>query len=239
MNTTHTNCQIEHHAMMFAFLAKHAIALCGDQGRDAILKAITQYGNERGKRMALNAKAHGDPLTTMTNQAYGEWKTDYPGQMEFGQICTEPTLQTYISKCAWCQAWQKHNITEYGKYYCVNIDNAVYQGFRPDLTCTPINRSMSFGGDCCRFDWGQPLSAEEKEALVSKKKELGSSCMKNFNFHTAHLMHTLSRVLKQQLGEAGEKSVTYALAQYADTFGQEYLDVLDTIPLDEIYPFEA
>lgn len=66
--------------------------------------------------------AHGDELTTMTNQAYGEWKPDYAGQMDFGTLRTEPTLQTYIAKCAWCEAWKKHNITEYGKYYCVNVD---------------------------------------------------------------------------------------------------------------------
>lgn len=63
--------------------------------------------------------------------------------------------------------------------------------------------------------------------------------MKDFNFHTAHLMHTLIRVLTKQLGAAGEKAVTLALTEYVDTFGQEYLDVLDTISLDEIYPFEV
>lgn len=239
MNTSHTVCQIEHHAMMFAFLSKHAIRLCGNRGKDAILDVMTEYGKERGRRMALNAQTHGDPLNTMTNQAYGEWKPDYPGQMEFGQLCTEPTLQTYISKCAWCEAWKKHHITEYGKYYCVNVDNAVYQGFRPDFTCTPISTSMSWGGDCCKFDWGHPLSAEDNEALAAKKKELGTSCMKDFNFHTAHLMHTITRVLTKQLSAAGEKAVTLALAEYVDTFGQEYLDVLDTISLDEIYPFEV
>ena len=127
------SCKIEHHAMMFAFLAKHAIELCGEAGKDAILAGMTTYGNERGARMAANALAHGDELTTMTNQAYGEWKPDYTGQMDFGTLRTEPTLQTYIAKCAWCEAWKKHNITEYGKYYCVNVDNAVYQGFRSDF----------------------------------------------------------------------------------------------------------
>lgn len=237
MNTNQAICQIEHHAMLFAFLSKHAITLCGEQGKEAILTAMTTYGNERGQRMALNAKKHGDPLTTMTNQAYGEWKPDYPGQMEFGQTCTEPTLQTYISKCAWCEAWEKHNITEFGKYYCVNVDNAVYQGFRSDFVCTPLNASMSWGGDCCRFDWGHPLSAEEKEALAEKKKALGTSCMKDFNFHTAHLLRTLTRVLTEKLGADGEKAVTLATAEFADTFGQEYVDVLATISDEEIYPF--
>ena len=162
------SCKIEHHAMMFAFLAKHAIELCGEAGKDAILAGMTTYGNERGARMAANALAHGDELTTMTNQAYGEWKPDYAGQMGFGTLRTEPTLQTYIAKCAWCEAWKKHNITEYGKYYCVNVDNAVYQGFRSDFVCTPTATSMSWGGKRCEFDWGHPLSQEEVKELAEK-----------------------------------------------------------------------
>ena len=238
MTDTNVTCLIEHHAMLFAFFAKHAILLCGDKGKEAILAGMTTYGNERGRRMAANAAARGEELTTMTNQAYGEWKPDYAGQMDFGQIRTEPTLQTYIAKCAWCEAWKKYDILEYGKYYCVNVDNAVYQGFRSDFVCTPTTTSLSWGGERCEFDWGHPLTPEENEALAAKKAELGTSCMRDFNFHTAHLKHTISNALINTLGEDGEKAVELALAEYADTFGQEYLDVLDTVPLKEIYPFD-
>ena len=220
-------CKIEHHATLFALLAKHAVLLCGKKGEEAILAGMTTYGKERGARMAANALAHGDPLTTMTNQAYGEWKPDYDGQMEFGQIRTEPTLQTYISKCAWCDAWKKYNLTEYGKLYCVNVDNAVYQGFRSDFVCTPTATSMSWGGKRCEFDWGYPLSPEENEQLALKKKELGTSCMKDFNYHTAHIKYTISKTLTEQLGEDGEKAIELALKDYTDLFGQEYLDVLE------------
>lgn len=229
MANNSANCKIEHHAMMFAFLAKHAIQLCGEKGKGAILAGMTVYGKERGARMAANALAHGDELTTMANQAYGEWKPDYDGQMEFGQLRTEPTLQTYIAKCAWCDAWKKHGITEYGKYYCVNVDNAVYQGFRPDFVCTPTTTSLSWGGERCEFDWGHPLSPEEVTELAEKKKELGSSCMKDFNFHTAHLKYTLSKTLREALGEEGNKVVELALKEYSDTFGDEYLSVLDEV----------
>ncbi len=239
MSDTKVICQIEHHAMLFAYFARHAIELCGDAGRDAILTGMTAYGNERGRRMAQNAAARGDELTTMTNQAYGEWKPDYEGQMEFGQIRTEPTLQTYIAKCAWCDAWKKHNILEYGKYYCVNVDNAVYQGYRQDFVCTPTTASLSWGGERCEFDWGHPLTEEENAQLAQKKKELGASCIKDFNFHTAHLKHTIRRTLIDFLGKNGEKAAELALADFAETFGQEYLDALDNIPLEEIYPFKA
>lgn len=229
MKNTKIICKIEHHAMLFAYLSKHAIESCGERGKEAILKGMTLYGNERGARMAANALANGDELTTMTNQAYGEWKPDYPGQMEFGQIRIEPTLQTYIAKCAWCEAWKKYDITEYGKYYCVNVDNAVYQGYRSDFVCTPIATAMSWGGDCCKFDWGHPLTPTENEQLAAKKKELGSSCMKDFNFHTAHLKHTICKTLLEELGDAADQIIQDAFSDYVTTFGQEYLDVLEGI----------
>ena len=207
------SCKIEHHAMMFAFLAKHAIELCGEAGKDAILAGMTTYGNERGARMAANALAHGDELTTMTNQAYGEWKPDYAGQMDFGTLRTEPTLQTYIAKCAWCEAWKKHNITEYGKYYCVNVDNAVYQGFRSDFVCTPTATSLSWGGDHCEFDWGHPLSQEEVKELAEKKFRHNNICIT-----CILVLFALASIL-----------LTVKLFQFGNAQGKDYLSVLSVI----------
>ncbi len=233
MKNDTVTCKIEHHAVLFALMSKYAITLCGEDGKEAILKGMTKYGNERGRRMAQNAAAHGDPLTTMTNQAYGEWKPDYEGQMEFGQLRTEPTLQTYIAKCAWCDAWKKHNLLDYGKYYCVNVDNAVYQGFRSDFVCTPTTTSLSFGGERCEFDWGHPLTPEESQLLIEKKKALGTSCMKDFNFHTAHLLHTVGGTLEEELGDSGSTAVKKAKEEYVRIFGEEYLDILKEVDYGE------
>lgn len=228
-----TMCKIEHHATLFALLSRQAITLAGEAGKEAILKGMTKYGNERGARMAANALAHGDELTTMTNQAYGEWKPDYQGQMDFGTIHTEPTLQTYIAKCAWCDAWKKHDLLDYGKYYCVNVDNAVYQGFRSDFLCTPTTTSLSWGGERCEFDWGHPLTLEEVTKLAEKKKELGTSCMRDFNFHTAHLLYTVGNTLKEELGDIGQLAVQKGIEEYIEKFGQEYYDILGEINHEE------
>lgn len=42
------SCKIEHHAMMFAFLAKHAIELCGEAGKEAILAVWRQMHSLTG-----------------------------------------------------------------------------------------------------------------------------------------------------------------------------------------------
>ncbi len=220
------NCGIEHHAILFACLARQAIEQCGEEGKAAVLAAASCYGEERGARMAANARANRDELSLLNNQAYGEWRPEYPGQMEFGRVQTEPTLVTYISKCAWCEAWKKHDMMEYGKYYCAVIDDAVYRGFRPDFKCEPL-ATMSWGGERCEFDWGESLTPEEVEELDTKKRKFGSRFMKDFNFHTAHLWQTMSRELKEQLGAAGEKAVAAGRADYVKIFGSEYMEVLE------------
>ena len=220
------NLKIEHHAVLFALLAKHAILSCGDAGQEALLDGVTNYGLERGARMASNAAANLDPITTMTSQAYGEWIPGPDEPMTFGQLRIEPTFQTYITTCAWCTAWKKHGLLDYGKYYCVNIDKAVYKGFCSDFTCTPSSVFLSFGGDQCVFDWGNALTKDEVKALADKKAELGTSCMKDFNFHTAHLLHTVGNTIKSRLGSRGEAIVNSAADEYISIFGKEYYDVL-------------
>lgn len=222
------SCKIEHQAVIFALIAKRTIEHCGEDAEKVIQEGMIRYGKERGARMAANAKANGDPLNTMTNQAYGEWVPDYPGQMEFGWVRTEPTLQTYISKCAWCEAWKKYDLLEYGKLYCVHVDAAVYCGFREDLVCTPLTTSMSFGGERCEFDWQYPLTPEDVQKLQEKKAELGTGCMKNFNYHTSHMLHTVGGTVRERFGSLGDQAVEEAIRDYIELFGQEYYDVLDT-----------
>ena len=115
----------------------------------------------------------------------------------------------------------------------MNVDNAVYQGFRSDFLCTPTTTSLSWGGERCEFDWGHPLTADEVKQLAEKKQELGTSCMRDFNFHTAHLLYTVGNTLKEELGEVGELAVQKGIEEFIQMFGQEYFDVLGEINHEE------
>jgi hypothetical protein len=216
--------------MMFAFLSRAAILAHGEEGRAVIQDGMIKYGRERGARMAARAKAAGDPVDLWTNQAYGEWKPDYPGQMEFGTVHGEPTLVTYISKCAWCEAWKKYDILEYGREYCVNVDAAVYEGFGEGfgqgVVCTPTTTSMSWGGECCNFDWGLPLSAEDQQKVADKKAELGTSAMKDFAYHTAHIYCTIADTLCKAFPGDSHDIISKAVRDYTELFGQEDYDAL-------------
>ena len=219
--------------MMFAFLCKHTVLAHGEEGRAAIREGMKRYGRERGARMAARARANGDPVALWTNQAYGEWKPDFPGQMEFGFVRTEPTLITYISKCAWCEAWKKYDILEYGREYCVDVDAAVYEGFGCGAVCTPLTTSMSWGGDRCDFDWGLPLTEEDLTKLADKKTELGTDAMKDFAYHTAHIYCAISDTICKTFPEDSYEIIRKAIADYVQLFGQEDFDaLLDYSPAD-------
>lgn len=218
--------RIENQAMMFALLSKYAIEAKGEEGRAAIQEGMKRYGRERGMRMAARAVANGDPVALWTDQAYGEWKPDYPGQMEFGTVHTEPTLVTYISKCAWCEAWKKYDILEYGREYCVNVDAAVYEGFGCGAVCTPVTTAMSWGGDVCQFDWGLPLTEEDQKKMTEKKAELGTGAMRDFAYHTAHIYCSVADELCKAFPGESTEMIDKAVKDYIELFGQEEYDVL-------------
>ena len=218
--------KIENQAVLFALLCKYTVLAHGDRGVEVIQEGMINYGRERGRRMAANAEANGDPIEMWTEQAYGEWQPDREGQMEFGYSQTEPVLKSYITKCAWCDAWKKYGLLGYGREYCVNVDSAVYEGFCPDFVCTPDYPTMSWGGERCEFDWGQPLSEEDAEKLRTKKAELGTSCMKGFDFHTAHIYYAITAVIRKRFPDDAADIIQKASRDYIGIFGQKDYDVI-------------
>lgn len=218
-------CTIEHHAILFALFSKYTIKGLGEKGKEIIYTAVENYGHERGKRMANRAVDNGDDLDFVNSQAYGEWVPE-EGQMEFGILKVEPEFISSVTKCEWCRAWKKHNLLDYGKYYCINIDSAVFNGFNEKFHMQ-VTSNLSFGADHCEFHWGNSVNEEQAKKLAQKKAELGTSCTKDFNFHTAHLLCSISQTLENELGEDGKSIINQVLDKYVELFGKEYLDVLD------------
>jgi len=221
-------CEIEHHAVLFALISKYALEDCGEKGKTAILNGITLYGNERGQRMAKRAIENSDSLDDIVIFfAYTEWQPQ-PGQMKMEIASTKPTFVQHYSKCGWCTAWIKYNLLEYGKYYCVPIDNAVLAGFNPKLRLT-VHSNLSWGAPYCHFDWETYLTEEDEKRLAAKKMELGQSCIKDFNYHTAHILSSLKKIIEADLGESGTTVIKKALDEYVNLFGAKYLNILEDI----------
>lgn len=220
------NCSIEHHATLFALFSKHTIEALGKNGSDLIYKAVDIYGHERGKRMADRAIKNGDSLSFVNSQAYSEW-TPKKGEMEMYLISTEPEFVNGVTKCPWCAAWKKHNLLQYGRNYCINIDAAVFNGFNNSFHMSATS-NLSFGDDHCEFHWETTLTEEHQKELSEKKKALGTSCTRDFNFHTAHLLYSFSKTIRDELKAHADDIISKVLDAYVNLFGHEYLDILES-----------
>ena len=211
--------RIENQAVMFALLAKYTIETCGEEGRKVIQEGMIRYGRERGSRMAKYAVEDGSPLELWAYLAYTEWMPDEPGQAVSGIEAAEPELITYVRKCPWCAAWEKYGLLEYGREYCVNVDRSVYEGFCPGSVCTPLGKPISFGGEQCRFNWGKPLTAEDQAKLQKKTEAIGTKFVRDFQFHTSHIYHTITDVIHKRLPEQAQRIIEQAVMEYIGLFG--------------------
>lgn len=210
-----------HHALLFAWLAREAVTLAGEQeGQAAIRHAVRRYGQERGQRMAARCQANGHPLSMVNFFAYGEWQVSR-GQMssKFGRQGTDARVLTY--ECPWHQAWQANELLPYGRLYCLDIDEAVLAGFNPDLSMA-VNSTLSGGGSYCEFLFhGANLHLVNLLVLLYRRSvRPGSGAVMPWPYHTGHLYSTLADVLVEELGPVGRRAVASAMAEFAGWYGE-------------------
>lgn len=221
------NFYIEEHAVLFALLVKAAVEISGEKGRLASYEATKVYGKERGVRMALRAIRDGAPLTPENYMLYGEW-ADPKGEHVNDLVQKDPEYHLFVVECAWTKAWKKHNLLEYGKLYCPWIDEALEEGFNKDNRIT-VNTFLSFGAPKCNFQWvGVKFETEEEfAAFQEKRKALYDSVVKDFLYHTGHVLWSLRRTFLLELGAIeGVAIVEKAMADFREIFGEEKADAV-------------
>ena len=156
-----------HHAILFGFISKEIFLSCGQVGIDVLKQAVKRYGKERGQRMAQRAIFHRDELSMENFLAYGEW-TQGPEPMVSNVMKTTPNLITHVERCTWVDAWKQENILEFGKIYCTEIDEALVEGFNPNLTLK-IHSTLSFGDTNCEFEYCNVALTPTVQKFIDEK----------------------------------------------------------------------
>ncbi len=216
---------MDDHAMLYAYLLKSAESVCGDKGKEASLRGTIQYGRERGLRMAMRCHADGRPLTPRNYMIYGEWVDDRKwSELSIGGL--KPATLNY-TRCGWSEVWKKYGMEKYGAVYCSCIDEALVHGFNPENSLK-INE-VRHRGDICSFAFvGADFDSEQDFKNDGEiKAGLRDRTLKDFLYHTAHILSALRRVFLVELGLLRtEEIVRNALAEYAAEFGWEKADAL-------------
>jgi hypothetical protein len=212
----------EHHALLFAWVAREAIARVGEEAAvPAIRAAVRLYGEQRGGRMALRAQQDGQPLSMATHLSYREWELP-AGEMQQTGVPWRGDLRVQVGRCCWAMTWQQEGLTEYGKYYCQEIDKALVRGFNPDLT-VDVKGTRTNGSRKCQLVYHGAFEGTlvHEEAQRDQEKR-----MLPWSYHTGHLYATMTTVLQRELGSAGVAAAQAALDSFAARFGATMADVL-------------
>jgi hypothetical protein len=200
----------KHHAMFFAWAVEEIFNYATrDEAELIIREAVVQYGNERGKRMALRAKQNGRVLDMTAFLEYVEWLAE-PGDADWLTEVKNGDTYTKVLKCPWFTAWKNNNVIEYGKYYCKYIDDAVKKGFNPDLK-VEVKSTLSEGRDYCEFIFYDGV-----------REDCSLSYTMPWEYHIAHLVNTLKETLSDFLMEQSAIRVMYnAINKFRHEFGDE------------------
>lgn len=223
----------KHHALLFSCIAKAAVAQLGEPGREAIVRGVVEYGEQRGRRMARRAEQDGVKIDAKAYLLYGEWFDKYK-ESDFSCTAYEPEVKLGCTVCPWCDAWAEAGHEEYGALYCSVVDAALARGFGLELE---LISAKSLGGDECRFRFpGQSIDADSLTEMKQQSAALGLRAKMGWEYHDGHLYAALRRVLIESCGEAGRQAAEAGLAEFGRLFGK---DAQELIAVSAEQDFEA
>jgi len=207
---------LEHHAMLFADIAREAIVCFGNKGESAILEGIRRYGERRGKRMAERTGNDHVPNDLVAYLVYSEIDTSLN---TLKIIQKTPYLHVNVTDCAWYKTWQKFDVIKYGCLYCRVVDDAILQGFNPEFRFA-VNGTLSNGGDHCEFHYYDgSMNWINGIRYYWMRRQVGNLARRSFAFHIADLYDALSTILIERFGEMGKQAVDSALSKFQQQFG--------------------
>ncbi|WP_180994691.1 L-2-amino-thiazoline-4-carboxylic acid hydrolase [Clostridium sp. chh4-2] len=225
MEITGRDFTVEHHAVLYALMAKQIMLFDPAQGEVHVLAATGRYGEDRGKRMARAALKDGCGLNPCSYMVYGELPL-VTGASKSSSSVEGGRFRTSVSGCGWLDAWKKYDLADYGAFYCKVIDESVYRGFNPELELK-ISSCLSGGDEACGFDWGEAVSQEEQQRCQEFAEKLGTGFRKDFLFHTSGMLAVMGEYLKEAYGNHGNEIVERALEEFSRIFGREYAAILE------------
>jgi hypothetical protein len=211
-----------HHALLYAWIAKAVIQRVGEQRGEAIIrKAICQYGEQRGRRMALRAQANKHARSMLNYIGYSEYRIT-PGASELKIIERTPHARIQIPRCPWHAAWKENGLLAFGRLYCSEIDQALVRGFNPELQVDVI-ATLTDGAAQCEFVYHNVDITIPNYLLIQYRRAIspGAKAVKSWDYHVGHLFRTLEKVAGEELGQVGQEAIQAGLAEFVERYGEQ------------------
>ena len=208
-----------HHASISAVYCR----LLQAAGKTGVFRfAVRSYAEQRGRRMALRALRDGRELDFAAYRYYREWsmsKAECAASAAAG--CRDHIegndLYSEIFYCPWFAQYQAMGLEKEARLYCDGLDEAIARGFCPGLVYEV--RSLLCDGGACRH---VQRDAKAEAALPPADP----ANIRSFEYHCAHLFHTLRKATSDILGERGEALNRTAFAELTALWGESMPSLL-------------
>lgn len=210
----------EHHALLFAWMAREMIGRAGERDAAPVIRAAVQeYGMQRGRRMALRAKKNGHKRSMLNYLVYVEWQAGR-GEMVTNVVEKRPAMRVKIPRCCWHTAWKKFDLVPYGRYYCLDVDLALVRGFNPDLKLELRDIKPDGALECDFIFHGAALGPREMLAFLYRKNvKPGKSVLMPWDYHTGHVYKTMGDAFSREFGGKGRDAADAALEEFSRHYG--------------------
>ncbi|MBU0991900.1 MAG: L-2-amino-thiazoline-4-carboxylic acid hydrolase [Proteobacteria bacterium] len=227
-NTVRKQFKAEHHAMLFAWMAGEIIVRAGEgEAAPIIRKAVRRYGEERGNRMAMRARANGHSCTMIDYLSYTEWKAGM-NEVKMDIVAKRPNMRVKIPCCPWHTAWKESDLMAYGRYYCLDIDNAVLRGFNPALTLEVIEVKPDGALDCTMVFHGMNFTISQILSLLSRKYiRPGKRAIMPWDYHTGHIYKTVGDEFIEAFGNKGKEACVAATLKFREYYGHDAARIVE------------
>lgn len=121
-----------------------------DYGKEAasktILKAMHEFGVERGKNIRASVDEAGQPPTIENLERFYDMPIDEGWAPEYGG--EDEPIKTFVTKaCVYAEYWMERDWAEIGRLYC-EVDPAIREGYSDDLIYQ-CDKYIICGDDCC------------------------------------------------------------------------------------------
>lgn len=206
-----------HHAMLFAYVTREAVAAFGSRGEEAIIRAVRRYGLQRGRRMAMRARADGVPVDGIIYDLYGEWEC-FPGQVELTRSVDDGSYTLHYLRCPWHTEWKRFGMLEYGKCYCGHVDKAIIEGL--ELENSLLVGSRTDGCHTCDLKFcDRSYTQEDLQRQRERKQNMDGHEKMPWQYHVGHLYQTLRDALQEEFGRDSRRLLKQAMKHYEVHFG--------------------
>lgn len=211
-----------HHGLLMAWIARQVFQRVGPvKGEMVVRKAIRHYGEQRGRRMALRVQEAQKELSMLNYFIYGEWSAPGSVQQKFEQS-NHHDIRMMVACCPWRDAWAEQDLMEYGRLYCLEIDQALMRGYNPDLHIDVVKTLTNDRQPCDFIFHGTPLNLSNTLRLkLGKKVNPGKRVVLPWEYHTGHLYKAMTEVLISELGRTGREAAEAGLAEFAAAYGAD------------------